>query len=166
MKQNKQARSYIRFHREAILSFIKMTGTDFMCSFSAPTEQRKWTRIFKSDRGNATQILTQFLEVVKILKKTHMQRHTGCNLDNCGLLLSMESWLNSISELLSPKKRNKKEEYQPGDYVLSTFSPCKDPVPIKLQYRLTHDIWVANAVGSRRRIYTLAKQIKGRYNHP
>ena len=87
------ARGYIRKNREAILKLlwdcqtdIKIIGEDY-CA---------WCRVFKSDRGNAVQILLDFKALLLDLYRCHKDRSRGCTAYNCGLLKRMRFRMRSL----------------------------------------------------------------------
>lgn len=69
--RNGLARGYIRKNREDILNLLWKCQTDFTF---IDEDYDAWVRAFKSDRGNAVQILSEFFELVKKLYYIHKRR--------------------------------------------------------------------------------------------
>lgn len=65
------ARGYIRKNREAILKLLWDCQTDLRV---VGEDYHAWRRVFESDRGNAVQILREFLELIKKLYYCHKDR--------------------------------------------------------------------------------------------
>lgn len=94
-KKKKTARGYIRENREKICSLIKECHTDFIC-LGAPGEQEKWLRAFKSDKGDAMELLLDFKARLLDLYRCHKDRNRGCTELNCALLKRMRFRMRSL----------------------------------------------------------------------